>query len=387
MTAGELSRPVVEIMRADAIRPEAVEWLWNGYLAAGVLHLIAGAPGTGKTTLALACAAAVSSGGRWPDGTRASPGDVLIWSGEDAAASTLVPRLIAMNADMSRVHIVRSVNADGEWRWFDPARDFPALALAASRLSALRLMIVDPIVSAVAGDSHKNSETRRGLQPLVEFAEGARCALQGVTHFSKASSTRDPIERVTGSIAFAAVARIIMATAKLPDDEGGGRVFVRSKSNIGPDGGGFRYELRQGELDGEYRGIIASRVEWGASIDGTAREILAAAEADVNPAERTECAEVAEWLRSRLEDAGGEMDRRDILADAKSAGFAERTVDRAKKDVGITVKQTGFGKDRRSTWRIEPKPIPATIPPIPPTEKFGANGGNEGGDEHAEVFR
>src|SRR5262249_5420302 len=155
----------------DTIKPEAHEWLWNGYLAAGVLHLIAGAPGTGKTTLALACAATISSGGRWPDGTRATPGDVLIWSREDAAASTLVPRLIAMHADMSRVHIVRSVNAGGEKRWFDPARDFPALALAAARIPALRLMIVDPIVSAVAGDSHKNSETRRGLQPLVEFAE------------------------------------------------------------------------------------------------------------------------------------------------------------------------------------------------------------------------
>jgi putative DNA primase/helicase len=177
-TAADLSGPVVEIVRADTIKPEAVEWVWDGYIARGMLHLVAGAPGTGKTTLALACAATVSSAGRWPDGSRAAAGDVLIWSGEDAPANTLVPRLIAMGANLSRVHIVRGVNADSERRWFDPARDFADLVLEAVRLPELRLMIVDPIVSAVAGDSHKNSETRRGLQPLVEFAEQARCAVR-----------------------------------------------------------------------------------------------------------------------------------------------------------------------------------------------------------------
>src|SRR5262249_44947805 len=150
--------------------------------------------------------------------------------------------------------------------------------------------------NAVAGDSNKNSETRRALQPLVEFAERTRCALYGVTHFSKTSSGREPIERVIGSIAFAAVPRIIMATAKLSEDDGGGRVFVRAKSNIGPDGGGFHYELRQVELSGEHRGISASRVEWGARIEGTAREILAMAETSAEPAERTERAEAAAWL-------------------------------------------------------------------------------------------
>jgi hypothetical protein len=392
-TAGDSSGPVVEIVRADAIKPESVEWLWNGYIARGMLHLIAGAPGRGKTTIALACAATVSSGGRWPDGGHATAGDVLIWSGEDGAAHTLVPRLIAMGADMSRVHIVRGVVTDNERRWFDPAKDFPTLVLAAARLPALRLMIVDPIASAIAGDSNKNSETRRGLQPLVEFAERVHCALYGVTHFPKASSGRDPIERVVGSIAFAAVARIIMATAKLPADRGGGRVFVRVKSNVGPDGGGFRYELRQGELDGEHRSIIASRVEWGEPINGTAREILADAEQETKAEERSERSEAAGWLRKRIADAGGEMDRQDVLSDAKSAGFAERTIDRARKEAGVVTEQTGFGETRRSTWRSAAETNPASIQPIPPTQKVGANGGNGGGDsrsiangEHGEVF-
>jgi len=44
---------------------------------------VRGQPGTGKTTIALDFAATVSSGGRWPDGTLAEPGNVVISSGED----------------------------------------------------------------------------------------------------------------------------------------------------------------------------------------------------------------------------------------------------------------------------------------------------------------
>jgi putative DNA primase/helicase len=124
---------------------------------------------------------------------------------------------------MSRVHFVGDVKQGGEPVPFDPAAHFPALALAASRLPDLRLMIVDPIVSAVAGDSHHNAEVRRGLQPLVTFAEQAGCALIGVTHFTKGTQGREPLERVTGSLGFGAVARIVLGTAKMKDEDGGGR--------------------------------------------------------------------------------------------------------------------------------------------------------------------
>src|SRR5206468_6094748 len=122
-------------------------------------------------------------------------------------------------------------------------------------------MLVDPIVSSVAGDSHQNAEVRRGLQPLVTFAENQGCALLGITHFTKATQGREPLERVTGSLAFGAVARIVLGTAKIKEEDGGGRVLVRVKSNIGPDGGGHKYELRQVELSGDAAGIAASRVE------------------------------------------------------------------------------------------------------------------------------
>ena len=50
------------------LTPKPIDWLWLHWLALGKLHILAGAPGQGKTTLALAAIATLTSGGRWPDG-------------------------------------------------------------------------------------------------------------------------------------------------------------------------------------------------------------------------------------------------------------------------------------------------------------------------------
>ena len=62
-------REVVLTSGAD-LTPEPVIWLWPYWLARGKLHLLAGAPGQGKTTIAMAMAATVTSGGRWPNNTK-----------------------------------------------------------------------------------------------------------------------------------------------------------------------------------------------------------------------------------------------------------------------------------------------------------------------------
>ncbi len=117
----------VSLLHAAGITPEAIAWLWPGWLAKGKVHIIGGAPGTGKTTIATSLAAVETKGGLWPDGTRATAGNVVIWSGEDDPADTLAPRLIASGADMTRIWFVGDTNDHGERRAFDPARDSNAL--------------------------------------------------------------------------------------------------------------------------------------------------------------------------------------------------------------------------------------------------------------------
>src|SRR3546814_11356589 len=76
----------VQLISAAEIKPKAIDWLWPGYLAGGMLSILAGNGGTGKTTIALSLAAAITTGGKLPDGTVAPRGSVIMWTGEDALA-------------------------------------------------------------------------------------------------------------------------------------------------------------------------------------------------------------------------------------------------------------------------------------------------------------
>jgi putative DNA primase/helicase len=370
--------PRVILRRGCDVEPVPIDWLWPGWLAAGKLHLIGGAPGTGKTTVAVALAATVSSGGRWPDGSRARAGSVVIWSGEDDNADTLNPRLRAAGADLQRVHTVGGVIDQGESYPFDPSRDMAALRDAIAGLPDVRLIVIDPVVSAISGDSHKNAEVRRGLQPLVDLAGELRSALLGVTHFSKGTSGRDPVERITGSLAFGALARMVWVAAKqdTDDDRPARRVLLRAKSNIGPDGGGFAYDLRQEPLP-DYPDIETSRVIWGDAIEGTAREVLADAEAQGEDAE--ERRDAVSWLRELL--SGGELPVNEVKRQADDAGHAWRTVQRAMRAAGVESKRSGFGE--RGKWRLISCANRSAVAPVAPHSESGADGATGATDGQA----
>ena len=325
----------VNLISAASVKPESVDWLWRGNLARGKLHIIAGAPGTGKTTLTMRMAAIVSSGGKWPDGSQCPPGNVLIWSGEDAVGDTLVPRLHAAGADLDRCYFVESIGAGDAARPFDPSKDFPALKEKIAQIGGASLLICDPVVSAITADSHKNSEVRRGLQPLVNLANEADCAVLGITHFSKGAGGRDPVERITGSIAFAAVARFVFVTAKEGNCPDGSpserRIFVRAKSNHGPDEGGFAYTLTTKVLDG-FDAIEAAVVTFGERLTGDARALLSAAEAD-SASIGGALAEAKDFLLDLL--ATGPVPAKECKRAAINAGISTKTLERAYKDLGV----------------------------------------------------
>jgi putative DNA primase/helicase len=332
--------PTVRLVRGDTVTLEPVRWAWLWFLPLAMLTILGGLAGCGKTTIALAIAAIITRGGRWPDGTRCSePGDVLIWSGEDAPA-VVAARLAACGADMTRVHFIDGVSGGGgDDGAFDPSSDMQLLEATAERLPGLRLLILDPIVSAVAGDSHKNAEVRRALQPVVALAHRIGCAVLGITHFTKGTSGRDPIERITGSLAFAALARVVLVAAKvkaeLGEDAEPRRVLMRAKSNIGPDGGGFVYSLERVEVAPEVEG---QRVRWGEALNGSARDMLTEAEGD--PADAAANTDINGFLRGLLAD--GPLPVKAIKADADGAGYSWDQVKRASLRIGIEKQKSGM---------------------------------------------
>jgi len=304
--------------------------LWPGWLARGKFHLLAGGKGVGKSTVLFDIMARLTAGTTWPDGKPALPGSVLVWSGEDGIADTITPRFYAAGGNLDRIYFVTTVKEKFGERPFDPSQDMLRLIRRAESIPDLALAMIDPVVLALPSraDSHKNTETRRGLQPLVDFAEQRGIALVGVTHFTKGTEDRDPVERVTGSLAFGALPRCIWGASK--DDDDRQRRLVRIASNIGPSGGGIEYTVYQAPLPD--RDFTAQRIEWGKRLTGSPRELL-------NGSKQSAQAKAEAFLAELLQD--GPVPQTDVNAAAKAHCHSWATIRRAQEQLGIKPKKDG----------------------------------------------
>lgn len=327
-------KPPVKLVPATEVVAKPINWLWKGYIPQGGITIIAGQPGTGKTTIAIDIAARVSRGGQMPDGSMPATGTVLIWSGEDALAEVLRPRLEAASADLTKIIFV----GDSGKSRFNPASDMHLLLQSIPKESAPQLFIIDPLVAAVKGDSHKNSETRSSLQPLVDFAEHTGCAVLGITHLSKGTLGMDPSERINGSIAFAALSRSVLITSSGPITENGTRksILVRSKSNYGLTGGGFSYEILDCNLQGE-REIATSKTLWGEALKGDAKTLMSSLEGYGKPTAPGALEEAKEFLLAELD--GEPVSQQILQSTAKDHGVSLGTLRRAKSDLKVASKK------------------------------------------------
>ena len=337
-TAGKGAHVV--LTQASTVKVRPVDWLWPQFLPRGMLTLLAGLPGCGKSTLALALAATVTSAGRWPCGaSQRTKGSVLIWSSEDAVDVTLTPRLMAMGADLTKCHFITGKSTNGEAVAFDPASDMSLLADQIRSIGDVTLIILDPVLSAVAGDSHKAAETRRGLQAVVDLASRYNIALLGITHFKKGSGGSSPAERVIGSQAFTALARMVLVAAKVEAEKdvpgtAPQRMIARAKSNISADDGGFSFDLQLIDIG---QGIQAQAVTWGERIQGSALALLNAAESTDDGGDQAEASlaldDAVEFLKATLEN--GQVLTKTVEADAEAAGISKATLKRARNKARV----------------------------------------------------
>ena len=334
-----------QLTSAATITPLSIRWLWPQWLAKGKLTVLAGAGGSGKTTLAIGLIGSLTSGGYWPDGTRCQArGNALIWSSEDDPADTLVPRLMAAGADLARAHIISGrINADGEREAFDPATDFDLLRNAVARIGGASLLMLDPMVNLVRGDMHKANDVRRALRIVVDFAEAHGCAVLGITHFSKGSSASAPADRVIGSQAFGALARTVLVAAKSADSDS--RVLARAKSNITHDQGGVGYTIEPCTVKD---GIETTRVKWGVLIEGSAGDILA--EVECTGGDNASDDDPAGALRRIL--SGGPIKGKEAKRLMSENGYSTKQTRTARERINVIASREGFGKDMTTHWSL-----------------------------------
>jgi AAA domain len=140
---GDSHRKLIVTPAAD-IRPRRVRWLWKERLALGTLGLLAGREGLGKSTVAYWMTGQITRG-TLPGEYQGQPRAVLVCATEDSWEHTIVPRLIAHNADLSRVYRVEMLS-DAVHVSLSLPRDLPVVSKAATDKQAA-LMVLDPLLS------------------------------------------------------------------------------------------------------------------------------------------------------------------------------------------------------------------------------------------------
>jgi hypothetical protein len=337
--------PVVTCM-AD-VEETQIRWLWPERMSLGRITMLVGRPGEGKSFLTTDMAARVTRGATWPDGSTCPEGSVLLISAEDDPRDTVRPRLRAHGADLSRVHLlttVRRTDADGrESETLFTLADVEALETVLQAHRDCKLVVVDPIGSFLGGrtDAHRDNDVRSVLVPVARLAEQYDAAVLVVAHRRK-SPGGFADDMALGSRAFTGLARAVWHVSRDRDDKQR-RLLLPGKNNLAAEGRGLAFTIASD--DG------APRIRWESDpIDMTADDALREESNPTGDERHTALDDATTWLRDTLAD--GPLASEELFARAKADGFAHKTLERAKKQLGIRPWRTGQGKEMAWFWEL-----------------------------------
>jgi hypothetical protein len=332
------------------VKPEKVDWLWPGHVPRGKPVTLDGDPGVGKSTLALTFASIVSTGGTWPDGTTCErPGAVILMSAEDGLADTIVPRLIAAGADMTKVHAVRGVpmppDSDGHVAMRMPTLGDVAQLRRLITDTGAALVVFDVLMAYLPSrsDSHRDQDMRALLSPLTALAEETGCTMLLLRHLTKGKG--EAMYRGGGSIGIVGAARVGLIAAPDPD-EPEQRVLAVLKNNLAAKAPALTYRLTPAD-----NGV--ARVEWIGETEHDAESLLGEHDGGggLNAAQA--------WLEDHLIEQG-RAPSRDVKAAARKAGFSERTIQRAAGKLRVVPESYGF--PRTTHWSLPQSGHPTPVP-------------------------
>jgi hypothetical protein len=276
-----------ELLNLSVVESKEVPWLWQPYLPKGMLAMLSGDPGAGKTFIALAVAAALTTGRQPHSSEPCAPVVCLYLSVENSPEHVIRPRFDLLEGDPTRFFILRgSVWGEGKRAKRDCVKlsDIHLLADSLDKTGA-KLVIVDPLQSYLGAevDVHRSNETRPVLDGLARLAEEHEACILLVRHFAK-SPTGRAIHRGLGSIDLTGAVRTELHAGSVDDQ----RALVHAKSNLGQIGQSLSYRI---EADGSFR--------WTGESDLTAVDLQ---EAESTREQRSDIDEACAYLEQTLAD-------------------------------------------------------------------------------------
>jgi len=363
-----IAKKEADFIWGDKVKVEFIDWLWPNRWALKMLSLMVGIGGVGKSTLLLYMIAQITTGRPWiddPPGTVREPADCILLSAEDQPGNVIIPRLMAMQADISRVCILKGKKItmdDGQVGLVgldtlskDKTGDLDMLVEVLDKAPNPKLVGIDPYTAYMGSkaDSNDNIAVRSFLRPLSEIAVDYNLAMIGITHLNKKEDTSAE-NRVLGSVGQQNAARAAWLVAQDLDAEDR-RYMVWLKGNHCPRNTGLAYRLMNVlvQQPGSERKEFYSQVCFEKDpIHQTAQELLAPRpKKSGRPRKQSDA---SDWLESFLSE--GPVDSKLIYEEGEALGYSQRTLNRVKKSMnilGIPIRDTLNGKVLRWDWRLQ----------------------------------
>ena len=271
----------VRLRSADEFAMRGTKWLYKGRIPAGMMTILAGREGIGKSTVSLDLVARITRGtleGRY----LARPQNVILCATEDSWEHTIIPRLRAVNADLSRVFHISVQDEHGRSRPISAPGDTAAIEKAI-RQHKPALMVIDPLMAVVDGKVNTNNQqqVQQALEPIVAVCNRSMMALLALIHVNKSASV-DALNGIMGSKAFTSLPRSVLYCIADPEDEGN-FLLTHEKCNVAKRSPSItyrllsvRFELAPEQVDeGDEPFIESSRVVWGVEDERSAADVLA----------------------------------------------------------------------------------------------------------------
>jgi len=317
---------------ADVAAPETVQWLWPNYLPRGMLVSLDGDPECGKSMLTVDLAARLTRGGDWPDGAPGGPpGTAILFPAEDPRTRVVHPRLLAAGADPNRVFVYGTPDSTDRPTF---PRDLGELA-ALIELLKPDLLVLDPLPYFVGGNVTM-SVVGSVLAELAGLAARHDVTVLFVRHLAKKRGVK-ALYRGLGAIGIVGAARAGLLVARDPADAGR-LVLTGLKSNPCPTPRAMAFRV--------VSGAGAAALEWLGPAEVTADE----AARGTRKMDEAGVLVASEWLVRVL--AHGEVPAAEVLRQAKAAGIAERTLERAKANLHVMSRQIRNGNERLWAWSL-----------------------------------
>lgn len=309
---------------ASALSFRTIQWIWHPFIQRGAINLLTGGPGTGKSTISVEIAAALSKARPLPgetEETAKSRGIVRTWllNAEDDPEDTTIWRLKNQGADFDQILIEKRP------RPIDQA--FAKEMFDVIRANNIGLVIIDPVQAWIPPDTdmHRANQMRDWGNLFKNLCQDTGVTVIWVRHRRKGDADdQNSLNSGLGSIDMSGIVRSeigALVTKK-------GSRITRIKGNVGPTNVDLTYSIQGTDNDhGQLSWSAATQPK--ASLDVKVRRS--------NPLDA--------WLIGLLVE--GPRLKTEIIDRAKALGYGERTVEARASEITV-----GFWEEGKRKWRL-----------------------------------